>query len=509
MLSVTRQPHWPVCLGFWGRSMNVSRFLGSMMWFLLGLVILTQAQTQSPLPPTNPPKDNDVEPELSRRPAVPRSTDQSAREIARPQKFDLTVPTGTPLRISLSDRVRIWREGTAVTGKVRDTVYAFDQPVIPAGSAVRGHVIRVAPVPKFRRAMGILNADFSPPHEYTLTFDSLTLGDGRSLPLTTTVVSSAGEVVHVVSDTAPARHENPAVHAAAGMKQTIKDDFHRATTEIKTPGRAHRLKQVMLAQLPVRRQYVEPGTTFDALLDSPLTFGSETRTVEQLSSVGTRLATASPLHARLTAEVSSATAHRGTPIEAVITEPVFNADHKLVLPVDSRLIGEVTQAKPAGRLHHNGQLRVVFEKIATPAGQGQEVQGSLSALEVARNANMKLDDEGGARVTDSKSRYLSTGLTIALAAAAAHPESDNGAPDGLADPATRTAAGGSGFKAVGAIVSLAAQSKAFSAVLGVYGASMSVYTHFLSRGRDVVLPKDTPVEIAVSERHKPVASKSR
>jgi len=31
--------------------------------------------------------------------------------------------------------------------------------------------------------------------------------------------------------------------------------------------------------------------------------------------------------------------------------------------------------------------------------------------------------------------------------------------------------------------------------MGVYGASMSVYSHFLSRGRDVVFAKDTPVEI--------------
>ena len=166
-----------------------------------------------------------------------------------------------------------------------------------------------------------------------------------------------------------------------------------------------------------------------------------------------------------------------------------------MLPANSRIFGEVTQAKPAGKMHHNGELRVVFERIATPEGQVQPMHGSLEGVKVSRNANMKLDSEGGAHVTDSKSRYFSTGLAVVVAAAAAHPESDNGASDGLADPATRTAAGGSGYKLVGAVVGLASNSKAFSSTLGIYGAATSVYSHFLSRGKDVVLPKDTPIEI--------------
>jgi hypothetical protein len=158
-------------------------------------------------------------------------------------------------------------------------------------------------------------------------------------------------------------------------------------------------------------------------------------------------------------------------------------------------------AKPAGKLHHNGELRIVFEKIETPEGQMQAMHGSLEGVEVASAANMKLDSEGGAHTTDSKSRYLSTGLAILGAAAASHPESDSGASDGIADPATRSVAGGSGFKLVGAIVSLTTDSKTFSSALGFYGAGMSVYSHFLSRGKDVVFPKDTPVEITFERGH--------
>jgi hypothetical protein len=36
-----------------------------------------------------------------------------------------------------------------------------------------------------------------------------------------------------------------------------------------------------------------------------------------------------------------------------------------------------------------------------------------------------------------------------------------------------------------------------------YGASVSIYSNFLSRGRDVVFPKDTPMEIGFGLPHAP------
>ncbi|HEY2169793.1 MAG TPA: hypothetical protein VGJ30_09225 [Candidatus Angelobacter sp.] len=383
-----------------------------------------------------------------------------------------------------------------------DTVYAFDQPVIPAGSEVRGHVARVAPISKLRRTMAIADGDFTPARQYTVTFDKIILADGRKLRVKTTATRGTQNVIHLVSDPGrAAKRRNAATRALDSAKQEVKDTYHRAMTEIKSPDKMRRAKQYLLAQLPYRRQYLEPGTRFDADLKAPLDFGQATRVPKQLGSVGMAPAPDTMLRARLTAEVSSATASHGTPIEAVLTAPVFNAAHQLLLPANSRIIGKVMHAKPAGRLHHNGELRVVFEKIETPEGQVQAMHGSLEGVEVDSAANMKLDSEGGAHTTDSKSRYLSTGLAILGAAAASHPESDSGASDGIADPATRSVAGGSGFKLVDAIVSLTTDSKTFSSALGFYGAGMSVYSHFLSRGKDVVFPKDTPVEITFERGH--------
>ena len=40
--------------------------------------------------------------------------------------------------------------------------------------------------------------------------------------------------------------------------------------------------------------------------------------------------------------------------------------------------------------------------------------------------------------------------------------------------------------------------------LGAYGASMSVYTNFFSRGRDIVFAKDTAMDIGIRPRVEPV-----
>jgi hypothetical protein len=472
--------------------------MNSLRLFLVfGLCLLCATTVQSQNSVVQQQSTPTQDPRLFQRPAP---GNPSAPQNMTPQQIELTVPRGTPIRIALSRRVRIAHEGAPVEGRVTDTIYAFDQPVIPAGSQVRGHVVRIEPVSKMRRTMAIADADFSPPHQYTVTFDTVILGDGRPLPVVTTAEPGTANVVRLVSDPARAARRNAAAQAAGNATQQAKNQFHQAMNEIKSPGRMHRIEQFLLAQLPYRRQYLEPGTRFNADLEAPLDFGPATRVPGQLRSVGDEPPPDTTLHARLANDVSSASATRGAPIEAVITQPVFNPQHQLLLPANSRIFGEVTQARPAGKLHHNGELRVVFEKIATPEGKMQSMHGSLEGVEVDRAASMKLDSEGGAHATDGKSRYVSTGLAVVVAAAAAHPESDNGAPDGLADPATRTLAGGSGYKLVGALLGLASHSKWLSSTLGIYGAATSIYSHFLSRGKDVVLPKDTPIEITFGQR---------
>jgi hypothetical protein len=427
--------------------------------------------------------------------------DDGAAVRLPPVKIDLCVPEGTPLRIAVDQRARIAQARQVVHGKVVESLYAFDQAVIPAGSVVTGRVTKIAPVSAKTRTMAYANGNFSPFHRYEVTFDQVILPDGKQLGIHTSVSPGTAEVVHLVSNPEKKKRKNAAGRAADSAKKEAKDKVHEAVTEIKSPGRMHRLKQFLFAQSPYRRQYLDLGTRFNASLDETLSFGEITRARDQLAAVGGVPAPESTLHARLAAEVSSATAQRGTPVSAILTEPLYSSAHQLILPVNSRLVGEVIQAKPARKLHRNGELRVIFERIETPDGIAQAMQGNLEGVVVDRNARMVLDEEGGAHTADSKSRYLSTGLALVLAAAASHSDAEHGSTDAAGDPGVRAASGTSGFGFAGGLISLAAKSTPVSIAFGAYGASASIYTNFLSRGRDIVLPRDTPLEIGFGNPH--------
>jgi len=519
--------------------------------FLLPLLTATvSAQTNSSEPPpaaTEQKYDGgcleapapDAPPSMCVPALDKNENDGSAEAAAKPTaKIDLVVPQGTTLRIALDQRTRISHPGDAVHGKVIETVYAFDQPVIPAGSIATGHVIKVDPVSGVRRTMAYANGDLTPFRNYAVTFDTVTLPDGRQLSVATSVSPGTAQVVHLVSSSAQKqksasqRATDAGKQEVKGKIQEAKDQVHKSWDEVTSPGRLDHLKRYLLAQSPYRHQYIEPGTRFNADLDSAISFGEIQRTSDDLTALASALAPDTTLKARLLGEVNSATATRGTRVEAVLTEPLYSPAHELILPVNSRILGQVVQAKAAQKFHHNGELRLIFERIEIPAEAQRaasetapklvaqngahgandsrpelthrgnlRMTGNIEGVEVDRRDHMVLDDEGGARTTDSKTRYLSTGVAILLAAAASHTDTDHGTVDPSGDPGVRTAAGGSGFRLVGALISLGAKSQPLSIAFGVYGASSSVYTNFLSRGHEVVFPKDTPLEIGFGSPH--------
>jgi len=520
------------------------------IFFLALLPAILSAQTNSSESPSATQEQNggcleapapDAQPSMCVPALAKNENDAGAagvsEALAKPTaKIDLVVPQGSTLRIALDQRTRISHPGDAVHGKVVETVYAFDQPVIPAGSIATGHVIKVDSVPGVRRTMSYANGDFSPFHKYEVSFDTVTLPDGRQLPVATTVSAGTAEVVHLVSPSAQ-KQKSAAERATDAGKQEVKgkiqeakDEVHKSWEEVSAPGKMDRLKRYIVAQSPYRHQYIEPGTRFNADLDSALSFGEIQRTSGDFTALASALPPNTTLKARLTGEVSSATATRGTRVEAVLTEPLYSPTHQLILPVNSRILGQVVQAKAAHKFHHNGELRLIFERIEIPAEAERaaaettppqpvvqtpknesrpelthrgnlRMTGNIEGVEVDRRDHMVLDEEGGARTTDSKTRYLSTGVAILLAAAASHTDSEHGTVDNAGDPGVRTAAGGSGFRLVGALISLGAKSQPVSIALGVYGASSSVYTNFLSRGHEVIFPKDTPLEIGFGSPH--------
>lgn len=441
----------------------------------------------------------DALPEL----CVPPTSEMEATE-ASPVQISLTLPEGTPLRVALDQRTRVRRVGEAVHGKVVEPVYAFDEQVVPAGSTVSGRVTRIESVPAQKRVLSYSGGNFSPFRNYEVTFDELDLPNGKVLNIKTVTSPGSAEVVHLVankSKQAEEKKKNAAARAISDAKQETKDKIHSGVEQIKSPNLMHRLKTLVYAQSPVHRQYIEKGTRFNAALEEELAFGVTVRTREDLAGLGNAPEPDSLLHARLAVGVNSADATRGSTVNAVLTEPVFSASHVLLLPANTRLVGEVQEAKPAQSLHRNGELRIAFNRIELPSGAAQAMQGTLEGMEVDRSSHLALDEEGGTRATTPKTRYLSTGLSIAMLAVASHPDSEHGTTDAAGDADVRAGAGISGSRIAGSLISLAARSQPVSLAFGALGATQSVYSNFLSRGRDVNLLQNTPLEISFAPPH--------
>jgi len=158
----------------------------------------------------------------------------------------------------------------------------------------------------------------------------------------------------------------------------------------------------------------------------------------------------------------------------------------------------------------NGQRRIVFQKLIQPDGIQEKVEATLEGVQSGKDANVKLDSEGGAEATTPKTRYLATAVALTLAAASANggdTDVDNGVAHAKANTGAQVAGGVSGFKVVGMVLGLAVHSRALGYTMGAYGAGMSVYSGFFARGHEVVFPKDTAMEIGIGRRHRSIYEK--
>lgn len=439
-----------------------------------------------------------LSPGSARKPAPATTPEQPAP----PQVVPLTVPKQTSLQVALDKELRVRKVGQSVSARLVDPVYAFDRLVVPAGSEIRGQVTKIEPPSGARRTLAGLDGDFSPARNIEVNFTDLVLPDGKHLSMHTSVTPGSGQVMQFV--TAPEKDPKKTVKDVASQKtqeakQQAHDEWNNAMKQLKTPGRIHRLERYAEAQLPVHAQYIPAGTVYFAELEDPLDFGSETLPAEKAASIGGELPEGSVVHARLLTGLSSASAHKGEEVEAVLARPLFDGD-RLLYPQGSRLLGTVSQVQPARRLKKNGQLRIAFHEVVLPDGIEKKVEAALVGVQAGQDANLKLDSEGGAEASNPKSRYMRTTFSLALAAAAGRGDPDAKGPNAAGNPGGRAAGGLGGFKLVGMVMGVAVQSHAFGYAMGAFGAARSIYQNFLTRGHEVVFPKNTAMDVAIGTR---------
>ena len=448
---------------------------------------------------------------LKTRPEKPPSlAPEPSAPAPAPATVPLTVAAGTPLKLILDEEVRIRKVGQPIHGKTTEPIYAFDRLLIPSGSEVNGKITEIDSIPKKTRTLAAMNGDFSPQHKIQIELDELVVPDGKRLPIHAVVSPDPNAVLQFVPANQAkqgkvAEGKNLAKSRLAQARQDLKKQLASFRSQLSSPHKAHRLERFAFEQSPYRPQYLDPGTSFSTAVPQPLTFGSEPLKPDMVANVGQLPASGGKVHAWLSTPLNSATSKKGDEVEATISQPLL-VGNKLYLPQGSELKGTVLQVRPARRFGHNGQLRIAFRQVAPPCGLEHEIQSTLEGVEAAKGENLTLDSEGGAQVKPSKSRYLTTGIAVMLAASSASPDEDrfrHGATGGGGgDTGGGALNGASGFRLVGTMVGVFAHSRAVATGFGAYGAARSIYSHFLAKGHDVVYPKNMSMVIALGTREK-------
>jgi len=213
------------------------------------------------------------------------------------------LPAGTPLKVIVDEEIRVRSVGQPVQGKTTEPIYAFDKLLVPAGSRVMGKIAQIDSLSKKVRTPAALNADFSPDRRLTIEFDELVLPDGRQLPLHTDVTPGSGGILQFVPAGDPpsegklAQGKKAAKGKLAQTRQDIKRQIQIIKDQVHAPNKLHRLKRLALAQSPYRPQYMNAGTSFNADVLEPISFGSEQLKPESLTKIGTQPPSGSVVHA--------------------------------------------------------------------------------------------------------------------------------------------------------------------------------------------------------------------
>jgi hypothetical protein len=428
---------------------------------------------------------------------------------------ELIVPRGRPLRVALTTDTTVKTVGQRVTGTLVEAIYAYDRIVLPAGTTVEGRITRLDSPSKLNRAQTISSGDFSPHHIVELRFEAV-IRDGERVAIDTIAKNETIRPRRQVAKDAAAADPNPGV--AARAKQEVKAEAanaidsakHQVTgalSAVKDPGRMHRLKEWAVSKSPYHPQVLRQGTVYDAELQAPITFGAAP--ARPTAPDGTLPAPASILRAQLATALDSATTPRGTRLEAVVSEPVFAEDGRLILPEGSRLTGEVTFAEPAKKFHRNGQLRFLFERVELPNQESMQMLASLHAIDVSGDDHVVLDDEGGAAMQNSKTRFVEPALALlALRASMNQGEGGERFAGGESGVRATSASGGGGHylaRGVGGVIGFGAIGAGLSQVsrplgiaFGVVGAARSVYKNILGKGQELRFQTDTPIQLQLA-----------
>src|SRR6266852_1343522 len=399
----------------------------------------------------------------------------------KPEKETLVLEPGNDFRAALEKGVRLKTVGQPITAKLLEPIYAGEVLAIPAGSTIKGHVSAISTAPH-KRGRRLLNGDFTPPKMAHVTFDQLVLSDGTTVPIHSDSVVGLGRVAN--SRYLP-KAQRP------GMRQKLKS----AIAPLREPNKLQRLGQAVVTSLPYHPEYIDQGTVFDTAMLAPVTLLApvQSDTASQQAS--------DYLHLHLLTSVNSSTSTAGMQIEAVVSQPYYQADHQLLYPTGTRIAGTVQKASSAGWMKRNGSIVFAFRSVQMPDGTTKDLHSTVGGIQAERSEGLDIGKEGEIKATTSTFARLLAPVSLV------------GPSRAVADMTVQKTAwsrSGEGRKGFGLLGAGAAQASATTAIgFGYFGAAKRLCDAFITKGSNVELPVNTPIFLRLDSNDPSVALATR
>jgi hypothetical protein len=400
----------------------------------------------------------------------------------KPERTTLVVEPGNNFRAALEKGVRLKAPGQPITAKLLEPVYAGEILAIPAGSTIRGHVSGISTAPMRKRARRVLNGDFTPPRTAHVTFDQLVLSDGTTVAIHSDSAVGLGRV-------ATSRYLPKA------QRPGVREKLKGAVAPLREPNKLQRLGEAVVTTLPYHPEYVDQGTVFDTALLAPVTLLAPVQPNTEPPQASDYL------HLHLLTPVNSKTSAAGAQIEAVVSQPYYQADHQLLYPAGTRVTGTVQKASSAGWMKRNGSIVFAFRSVQLPDGTMRDIHSTVGGIQAERSEGLDIGKEGEIKATTSTFARILAPVSLV------------GPSRGVADSTTQKTAwsrSGEGGKGFGLLGAGAAQASASTAIgFGYFGAAKRLCDAFIAKGSNVELPVNTPILLRLDSDDPSVALVTR
>jgi hypothetical protein len=360
----------------------------------------------------------------------------------------LKVQLKSPLKVSKL------KPGDTVEGSLSRDVYSADRELFPSGTAVR---LTVDHMEKRRRIAndhwpGVIKL-FTPRHEAYPVFK------------TATVSGASGETVLQVSLISISHMRE--VHAQAKQKKDGKPANASGAVETSKSGRVYGPKKLSTPTMVLE--------AFAPANQNGSTGNEEGKSPAPDLSVLEALPAGAGFRILLLGDVSASKSKAGDIVQGRLIEPVL-MNSRLALPAGTLIEGKVIKKTPPRWGSRAGSLYLTFTGLTLPGGNVIPISASLAGAELDQRSHTKIDAEGQLHGEHPGKAWMAINIGVTAGIAK---EVDDGTQliiEAIVSTATDASTAGTA-RIVATCIS------------GIYIVSR--------RGRDVVLPRFTEMNIAL------------